>query len=152
MSHGKTLDAPYLDEISLQINDEVRPVASFPTPSAGYVLVHERGRHRLHLLCHRRSTTALSGIINCAELVVLIHITIMSWFSILPAHLTVIETWLIRFFVNVLPMKHTENGSLPFPPASLRHRYDRTMGHHDCLRSPPLYCSLNYIRNPLLRR
>ncbi len=24
----------------------------------------------------------------------------MSWFSLLPAHLTVIETWLIRFFVS----------------------------------------------------
>lgn len=26
----------------------------------------------------------------------------MSWFSILPAHLTVIETWIIRFFVRSL--------------------------------------------------
>ena len=27
----------------------------------------------------------------------------MSWFSLLPAHLTVIETWLIRFFVSYPP-------------------------------------------------
>ena len=27
----------------------------------------------------------------------------MSWFSILPAHLTVVETWIIRFFVSPFP-------------------------------------------------
>ena len=26
----------------------------------------------------------------------------MSWFSILPAHLTIVETWIIRFFVSPL--------------------------------------------------
>lgn len=35
----------------------------------------------------------------------------MSWFSILPAHLTIVETWIIRFFVR--PTLHN-------PPKQLR--------------------------------
>lgn len=47
-------------------------------------------RYRASLLHSERSDTSFLALLYSA----------MSWFSILPAHLTVVETWIIRFFVR----------------------------------------------------
>lgn len=82
----------------------------------------------------------------------------MSWFSILPANLTVIETWIIRFFVSPpppsplptylsLPAKRT-----PPPTAPPRHHDHRPLGPLPHLRHAPLHHPRPRLRNPLLRR
>lgn len=68
----------------------------------------------------------------------------MPWFSLLPAHLTIVETWIIRFFVSsplyfyahdltsseapswynhdwtMAPRPRLRHGSLPLPRGGLR--------------------------------
>lgn len=58
----------------------------------------------------------------------------MPWFSILPAHFTVFETWIIRFFVYLaslpsipFPVQKNHPANYPSPAAPPRHRDDRPM-------------------------
>lgn len=76
----------------------------------------------------------------------------MSWFSILPANLTVIETWIVRFFVSPLPPPPPQiptNTTLPAPP---RHHDHRSLGPLRHLRYNPLHHPRCRLRNPLYWR
>ena len=71
----------------------------------------------------------------------------MSWFSILPAHLTVVETWVIRFFVSLCTLINSIRSLAP--TATVSRFDDWAVGSFHRLRRPPLYCSIHYIRNPI---
>lgn len=76
---------------------------------------------------------------------------IMPWFSILPANLTIVETWISGFFVSPPPLPKISLLTIP-PTAPPRHHDPWPLGPLPHLRPDPLPHPRRRLRDPLLWR